>query len=167
MSTCVIVGRPNGGKTSFYRGFVRFLGYPLPNGDSCQLSLRWRRMVKPCELVDTVSLVHGIHPDPAVRAGMARTLGLMESAYLIIHVISAPVAEKGLQEATGAIDMLISKYARKKKRYLVLANKFDLPGAKAGLRCLQTALSGQLVIPVSATLRTGFSQVHQQLFDLL
>lgn len=161
------MGRANCGKTTFYTNFLRSLGYRDPKGEACPITLRWKRSVKACELVDTVSLVDGILPDAAARAGMARTLMLLASAYVVIHVVSAPLGAKGFRETTGAIDLLVSRYARRRKKYLLLANKCDLPGARTGIQELRAELGDQTIIPISATLQTGFHQVQEYLFNLL
>jgi predicted GTPase len=192
MQECVIIGRPNSGKTVFALQFASFLGarsvditarspdnmltcrhYTLKDAqkDLCSMALHKTRMIQSIvikmaigkaevafKLTDTCGLTETIHPEPAIRCGMAQTLGLMRTANLILHMIdvSQVTAAYNTEET---IDHELYHYGLTRKFYMILANKMDLPTAKEGLTRLKSAFPSAFVLPISALHNHGLGEV--------
>jgi predicted GTPase len=189
MRECLIVGKPNAGKTLFFINFAEYLGLRLlwPTGGGAPLSPcqarrllvddtphRTRRLQRAAVrvasglgsraavLVDSTGLTEGISPDAEVRQGMARTLQAMQRAQLVLHLVDA-AARPGTPSAPGEVDREVAAFARGRAGYLLLANKVDLPEASQGLRHLAELLPDDALVPVSARLGKGFPQVRRML----
>jgi len=120
------------------------------------------------QLLDSTGLADRIHPDAAVRAGMAQSLRTLREADAVLHMVDA--ARAGGPDgsaAVGEVDREISAFAGSAGRYAVLANKVDLPAAAAGLRRVRALFPGSLVIPVSALTGAGFREVRLFVADRL
>jgi GTPase Era involved in 16S rRNA processing len=125
-------------------------------------------------LTDTTGLTDGIHPEPDVREAMAQTLRAMVEADFILHVVDAAAIGRStsLQEENPSaasdvwnnLDQQLVEFGVKQRGYIVLANKMDLPEAKAGYRALCKRFSKHSIMPVSAKLGTGFREVKQHVW---
>jgi GTPase Era involved in 16S rRNA processing len=218
---CLVVGRPNVGKTTFALNFAAFLegregrprreGRPSREGSAGGRAPRLRvqpgggapgnaaggpppapaPLVGPephttirlqtltvrlpgdkgrraVELVDSAGLDDDVHPDPAVRAGMAETLRALRSVDLVLHVVDAALAGmSGAAAALGETDRLISRFAPLRSAYAVLANKLDLPWARAGYLKVRDEFPDRAVIAISALRGTGFREVRAFVWDRL
>jgi len=67
--------------------------------------------------------------------------------------VSAPDA------GSPSIDMEIARFALTRGGYIILVNKMDLPGARAGLEKARALFPGQLMVGVSALTGLNFKQV--------
>lgn len=196
MKRCVIIGRPNAGKTRFVIGFARSIGSKqiditalTPSGErknlvytvdqaienlisdrphhtvrlqSIRIALPVGKGVKRFDLVDTTGLIDRIHPDRNVREAMAQTVTAIKDADLIIHVIDADRAgDKGPVRAIGEVDFEVARFARATDKYLILANKMDLPKAQIGFENIRRQFPAQPVIPVSALRSEGLQEVKR------
>ncbi len=117
------------------------------------------------QLLDSAGLADRVHPDGAVRAGMAQALRALREADAVLHMVDAALAGgPDPAAAVGEVDRQIAAFAAApgplRGRYAVLANKTDLPRAAAGLRRVRAAFPGSLVIPVSALTGAGFREVR-------
>ncbi|HHY47182.1 MAG TPA: GTP-binding protein HSR1 [Firmicutes bacterium] len=196
MRRCIIVGKPNVGKTLFLlalaeslrvknisllrelpdgkrmavsydiREAARHLVDPAPHTTRCLqsviLDLPAGKGRKRVEIIDTTGLSEGVHRDPGVRKSMAQTLAALQSSDLIVHIIDAAAAGRGMDEPpVGEVDQEICNYARLRGGYCIVANKMDIPGADKGLKQLvQTLPPGVRVFPVSALRRRGILEVR-------
>lgn len=168
MSKCVIVGRPRVGKTTFCRNFCAFLGKKwLAGAETCDVRLPVRKGAAHLTIADTASLVPGVHPDPAQRRSVAETLQALHSAEIVLQVVSAVSVERGFEEELDGVDLLVHRYASKRKKYIVLCNKMDLPGAPRGFDILCRLVGASCVIPICALNGTGFRKVAERLASLL
>lgn len=109
------------------------------------------------KLTDTCGIYEQIHTDESIRRGMAQTLGSLRSADLIMHVIDLSRKEK--EQPGSTIDSEVYQYGSAKQRYLILANKIDLPNAQENLARLATRFPSAQIIPVSALYSQGFKEV--------
>jgi predicted GTPase len=180
VTSAMIVGRPNAGKTLFVLNFAEFLGareWCLQRaGDSAGPAQR-QALVSPhphttrtvqvlpvtfrlgkrritLQLVDTAGLSDGIHADPAVRGAQALTIQRLLDAPVILHMFDASVTN-----ALEQVDREIERFASGAGIYAVIANKMDLPGAHDGLARLRSFFPGRPLFPVSALRRQGFREV--------
>jgi 50S ribosomal subunit-associated GTPase HflX len=185
----LIIGRTNVGKTLFCIHFAEYLGLTnlgwwLEHSDgrterrqmsvreaeavltnasphftqslqSLQIEVPRGKVGYRLMLTDSTGLTDGIHPAPPLRNAMAQTLEALLDADVILHMVDAA------QPSWDSLDQQIFAYGRRSKRYLVLANKIDLPTAKRGYRKLVRHVSQQLVLPVSALCGSGFREVRQ------
>ena len=124
------------------------------------------------QLLDSTGLGDRVHPEPAVRAGMAQALRTLREADAVLHMVDAALAGgPDPDAAVGEVDRQIAAFAAapgpRAGRYAVLANKTDLPPATAGVRRVRAAFPGQLVIPVSARTGAGFREVRLFVADRL
>jgi GTPase Era involved in 16S rRNA processing len=192
MQECVIIGRPNSGKTIFALQFASFVGarsvditarspdnlltcrhYSVKDAknDLCSQNLHKTRMIQSIvikmaigkaevafKLTDTCGLTETIHPEPAIRYGMAQTLGLMRTANLILHMIDlSQITADYSEQAT--IDHEIYYYGLTRRFYMILANKMDLPIAKEGLTRLKSIFPSAFILPISALYSHGLGEV--------
>lgn len=117
-------------------------------------------------LTDTTGLTEGIHPDANIRQAMAQTLEALTDAQVILHVVDAAKLGSesggtGKSHAWKPVDEQLAEYSQGNGGYLILANKMDLPGAKAGYQQLVKRFSKHRVFPVSALYGDGFREVKQ------
>jgi 50S ribosomal subunit-associated GTPase HflX len=122
------------------------------------------------QLLDSTGLADRVHPDAAVRAGMAQALRALREADAVLHMVDAALAGGGdPAAAVGEVDREIAAFAGGDggRRYAVLANKTDLPAAAAGLRRVRATFPSCLVIPVSALTGAGFREVRLFVADRL
>lgn len=111
------------------------------------------------KITDTCGITETIHPNEAIRRGMAQTLSLLRSADYIFHMIdAASLAEQNNSNLT-TIDREIYNYGIIHNRYTILANKTDLIPAKNKLSNLATLFPNTRIIPVSALHSLGFKEV--------
>jgi predicted GTPase len=120
-------------------------------------------------LTDTTGLTDGIHPDTEIRQAMAQTLSALASAHVILHVVDAArlgseASESGKSSAWKPVDEQLAEYGQGCDSYLILANKMDLPGAKAGYQHLCKRFGKHRVVPVSALYGGGFREVKQHVW---
>lgn len=113
-------------------------------------------------LVDTSGLTEGIHPDASIRRAMAQTLAQVREAGIILHMVDAAnTATVGAVEALGEVDFQVAQFGAMRGGYAILANKMDLPLAPSGLRTIRREFPGHTILPISALLKTGFSEVKE------
>lgn len=113
-------------------------------------------------LVDTSGLTEDIPEQPLIRRAMAQTLAQVREAAIILHLVDASsVGKLGAVEAMGQVDWQVAQFGGMRDGYAILANKMDLPEAAAGLAQIRQELPGHPILPISALLRTGFSEVKQ------
>lgn len=120
-------------------------------------------------LTDTTGLTDGIHPDAEIREAMAQTLSALTSAQVILHVVDAArlgtdSSGSGKPSAWKPVDDQLAEYGHSCGGYLILANKMDLPGAKAGYQQLCKRFGKHRVVPVSALYGGGFREVRQHVW---
>lgn len=119
--------------------------------------------IKRFSLVDTTGIADFVHPEAEVRRGMAQTLGLLNQARLILHMLdAAAVGEQGPVDGLGEIDYQVAHFGRVRGRgYAILANKMDLEAAGKGLEIIRSEFGGLTVLPISALRREGFAEVKR------
>ncbi|MBP2642241.1 MAG: obg 2 [Firmicutes bacterium] len=110
------------------------------------------------KLTDTCGVTENINSNATIRQGMAQTLHLLNTCDFIIHIIDVATLSNDFGGADG-IDQEITEYGLARNRYLLLANKMDLPAAKDNLRKIITAVDRTRVIPVSSLHAHGFGEV--------
>lgn len=132
-----------------------------------QLRIGHKKGDRMVQLLDSTGLADRIHPDPSVRAGMAQALRALREADAILHMVDAEAAGTADATAVGEVDRQIAVFAGGSSRYGVLANKMDLPRARAGLRRIRACFPHAPVIPVSARSGTGFREVRLFVGDRL
>lgn len=113
------------------------------------------------ELVDTAGLSDQVLEDVALRSAMAQTLSALREGGIILHLVDAsqaalPEPDRGI----GEVDRQLARYGGAVGRYVVLANKMDLPGARAGLTVIRGAFPERHIIPISALRQDGFKEVR-------
>ncbi|MDP2872962.1 MAG: GTPase domain-containing protein [Bacillota bacterium] len=132
-------------------------------------SLQWATLSVPLGIgrgrkelvvVDSAGLPSSVSADPEFRAASAEVLRQLRRAQMVVHVVDASRVT-----APGELDRQLAAYAADQKpgRYMLLANKTDLPAGRAGLRRLRRALPGVEVLAVSALQGTGLQAVGRRL----
>ncbi|MDT8901407.1 GTPase [Anaeroselena agilis] len=111
------------------------------------------------KLSDTCGVSEQIHGEEGIRRGMAQTLSLVRSTDFIIHVVDVALATDAFFGGSANIDREIYNYGVSRNRYILLANKTDLPRARENLAPLTAAFHQAVVLPVSALYSTGFGEV--------
>lgn len=131
------------------------------NGEHTTRTLQWfnvdvtkRKGVANFRLLDSTGITDGIHPDLAIRRGMAETLRCLAEATIILHVID-PSQEPYMSQ----VDYEIMRLGRLRKGYAVLINKIDLGEVRLKLREINDQFKGLMSMPVSALTREGFAEV--------
>ncbi|MBP2655307.1 MAG: mnmE 1 [Firmicutes bacterium] len=110
------------------------------------------------KLTDTCGVSEEIHSDGAIRKGMAQTLSVLRGCDFIVHIIDvATLSEENLN--TRGIDQEIYDYGLAKSRYLLLANKIDLPAGKNNLPKVVGGFNRAKIIPICAINSQGFQEV--------
>jgi predicted GTPase len=117
---------------------------------------------KTIEIIDTTGLSEGLTNSKEVRFGMAQTIGAIERARVILHMVDASKAgAKESPQAPGPVDDEIYKLAGVRRvAYVLLANKMDLPEAREGLIILKERFGKAPIIPISALKCWGFKEVR-------
>jgi len=190
MKECIIIGRPNTGKTMFSLNFAAFLG-------SKTVDLTFRTY-------DNLMTCRHLHIDEAKKelcSMSAHKTRMLQSLVLKVPVAKSQVAFKltdtcGLIEGIHndetvrrgmaqtlkllryadyiihivdlstvnkephSIDMEIYNYGIARQNYLMLANKIDLPSAKENLGRLSAQFPQTSVLPISALYNLGFKEVR-------
>lgn len=186
MKEALVIGRPNVGKTLFTINFAEHLGrrrlevlfrprdgasftrlYSIAQAradlvddqphrtlclQSVVLGVPRGKGVRKVVLTDTTGLTDEIHSASAVRRAMADTLRQVSEAAFILHLVDP------IEPMTG-VDLDILRYGRTQDAYLLLANKMDLPGRREAVETLARVASPTAVLPVSAKLKTGLTEV--------
>jgi len=111
------------------------------------------------KITDTCGIGEKIHPDEPIRRGMAQTLSLLRCADFIFHVVDVSSITKEYLTNPSTIDHEIYHYGIVRARYIILANKMDLPSAQDNMTKLAYLFPKAHVIPVSALLSQGFKEV--------
>lgn len=111
------------------------------------------------QLTDTCGLTEKIHDEEAVRKGMAQTLSLLRATDYILHIVDASIASPSHLQQEIQIDMEIYHFGSARRRYILLANKIDLPAARSNLTAIQALFEQATVLPVSALTNQGFQEV--------
>lgn len=194
MRDCLVIGRPNVGKTLFILSFAEYAGmrriavevrecdgrtetkpYILAQArrelvserahttrslQSVVIEMPAGKGTKRFQLTDTVGLTDHIHEEYEIRKAIAQTLAAVLTARVVLHVVDAALAgQDGVSSALGEIDYQVARFAECKGAYAILANKMDLPGARAGFPRLAAEFPGRTILPVSALYRRGFREV--------
>lgn len=142
---------------------------------SLMIELPRGKGVRSLWLTDTTGLREDIDESPDLRADMAQTLRAMLESQVILHVVDASAVGRALAEAgrdgapTGAwgdLDEQLAAFGMAHAGYVLLANKMDLPEARAGLAYLRKRLDKRRVLPVSARCGTGFREVKQHVWRM-
>jgi tRNA modification GTPase len=132
-----IVGPPNAGKSSLFNRLLdqdRAIVTAIPGTTRDVISESTELAGIPLRLVDTAGIRDA--PELIERLGVARSYEAMSDADLTLVVID------GTTPLTPDTEALIAK-ASEQGRYLVVANKSDLPGfSPAGNPCNVSALTG-------------------------
>jgi predicted GTPase len=186
MRECLIIGKPNAGKTLFFVNFARYLGVkhfrldpehpPLPARRAAEELVKatphyTRQLVrvilpiasrdgKIAVLTDSIGLSDHVLAAVEIRKAMAETLKAFWRAAIILHLVDVTAAA-GSPAAPGPVDRELAEAARTKAGYALLANKMDLPGAREGLKFLGRLQLPGPVIPVSALAGFGFPEVRR------
>jgi len=137
---------------------------PHPHKTRClqkvTLNLPMGKGKKEIALIDSSGFVEGIHENREIRKGIAQTLSKISKTSVILHLIdTAKVGEMKNLTKMGEVDLQIAQFAQIKGGYALLANKMDIPYAKAGLDHLKQELSDLTIIPISAKEKQGFKEV--------
>ncbi|NLW17701.1 MAG: GTP-binding protein HSR1 [Firmicutes bacterium] len=166
MQQCLVIGRTNVGKTAFVLNFAEYLGlsrveitFNYPDGFATKQTFRIdharqeligrgqhkTRCLQALEidvpagktkkrilLTDSSGFSDGIPSEQAVRQAAAQTLLEIKKAALVLHMLDASSAH-----AVGEVDRQIANYADTRGGYVILANKMDLPQARAGLALIR------------------------------
>jgi GTPase Era involved in 16S rRNA processing len=111
------------------------------------------------KLTDTCGISEQIHNEEIVRRGMAQTLSLMRCCDFIIHIVDLSAVTDASLNNEANIDREIYNYGIARNRYILLANKTDLPLSRQNLGKLTAAFGQTAVIPVSALYGQGFQEV--------
>jgi GTPase Era involved in 16S rRNA processing len=111
------------------------------------------------KLTDTCGISEKIHGEEEVRRGMAQTLSLLRGTDFIIHIVDATLATDSGLAGEPNIDREIYQFGVARNRYLLLANKTDLPAARENVARLTAAFHQATVLPVSALYSKGFAEV--------
>lgn len=124
-------------------------------------------------LTDSAGLAERGQQAGEERASVAQTLSMLMEADIVVHVLDAHFVGSRVGDgvratfsAVHAVDSLVTQVAGRRSDYLILANKMDLPSAKAGYRFLCKQFSKQRVFPVSALYGTGLREVKQHVWRL-
>lgn len=190
MKECIIVGRPNTGKTLFALNFAAYLGSRTVDITSrtydnlmtcrhlhideakkelCSMSLHKTRSLQSLILKIPVSKSH-------VTFKLTDTCGLTEG----IH--SEETVRRGMAQTLKLlryadfiihiidlstvtkephiIDTEIYNYGLSRQNYVLLANKADLPASKENIVKLSALYPKTTVLPVSALYNLGFKEVR-------
>jgi predicted GTPase len=111
------------------------------------------------KLTDTCGVSERIHEDEAIRRGMAQTLSLIRGSDFIVHIVDLSRISDASLTSEADIDREIYRYGVARDRYILLANKLDLPAARANIPRLAAAFSQTTVVPISALHSQGFTEV--------
>ena len=124
---------------------------------------------RPFALTDTMGLTEDSIVSSQQRDAIAQTLQTLLSARLILHVMDA--AQMGAEvkpshavrrvHPLAAMDHAIFLTSQLAERYIVLANKMDLPTAEQGLITIRRALPKAKIVPISARSGFGFAEVER------
>jgi len=117
------------------------------------------------KLTDTCGLAEPIHSDESVRRGMAQTLSLVRSTDFIIHLIDASIISSELLNNEMNIDREIYHYGVARNKYVLLANKIDLPMARENLAKLTSSFHAATILPIAALHSQGFQEVKAFVAD--
>ncbi|HSW09351.1 MAG TPA: GTPase domain-containing protein [Bacillota bacterium] len=185
MRECLIIGKPNAGKSLFFVNFARYLGVthfrlgpekpPLAAARAAEelvkpaphYTRRLFRVILPAPsrdgpitvLTDSVGLTDHAAAAAEIRKAMAETLRAFRGAAIILHIVDVTAAA-GSPAAPGPVDRELAQVASRKAGYALLANKMDLPGAREGLKSLGRLQLPGPVIAVSALAGSGFPEVR-------
>jgi len=160
------MGLEEGGRRQGYSndGARRELVGPEPHRtlqiQALDLEMRAGKTRRAISVIDTPGLGDRIDPREEVRRGMAEAIRAIYEADLVLHLVdTSRVGDPSAIEAPGEVDYQIARFSRFKPGYVILANKMDLPSAKAGLTSLRQLFPGEYIIPMSALKRRGFDEV--------
>jgi GTPase len=115
-------------------------------------------------LADVPGLIAGAH----AGAGLGhRFLRHVERAPILVHVLDA--TRDDAVEAYETVRHELEAYdpALTEKPEIVVANKLDLPGARAGLERLKQALPRRVVVGVSTVTNEGVRELLEEVGELL
>jgi tRNA modification GTPase len=159
--TLAIVGRPNAGKSSLFNALVerdRAIVTPIAGTTRDTVSERISLEGIPLELVDTAGLRDGVDEqtgaelDEVERLGIARSRAALADAAIVLMVVDSAVPRHAEDERL--LQMLEGRPT------VVVANKCDLPGAKAGVG------EGVRAISTSAVTGEGIGELRRAIVEL-
>ncbi|NLY54006.1 MAG: GTP-binding protein HSR1 [Firmicutes bacterium] len=185
---CLVIGRTNVGKTAFVLSFAEYLGvnrveitFNYPDGFSTKqaFSINQARQEligqgphktrclqaievqvpvgktkKTIRLTDSSGFSEGIPSDKGIRQAIAQTLLEIKRSAIVLHMLDA-----ASPACVSEVDRQIASYADTRGGYVILANKMDLPQARAGLERIRSQFPNQLILPISALHKRGFREV--------
>lgn len=128
---------------------------------SIKLEIPVGKVFKELEIIDSIGLCSGIHPEAELRMAMAQTIRLMRESKLILHLIDISTINSRAEELLEPIDRMIMNYASLEKDYAILANKIDLLLTDDNLKELRSRYGSRQIIPISALYQQGFRDVKR------
>jgi GTPase len=161
IAQAALIGEPNAGKSSLLAATSaarpKIGNYPFttlsPNLGVAEPSDEFGDVFV---LADVPGLIAGAH----TGAGLGhRFLRHVERAPILVHVVDASRADAVDAYATVRHELEAYKPEVAAKPEIVVANKLDLPGARAGLDRLRAALPGQRVVGVSTVTNEGIPEL--------
>ena len=155
---CVLVGRPNAGKSSLLNalvGYDRAIVTPVPGTTRDTVDARCRLGGIDLRLTDTAGLRET--EDPVEQAGVARSRAALANAALVLLVLDGSVPLSGA-------DFEVMEQAARAERVICLVNKSDLPQVVSP-EPLNARFSH--VLPVSAATGAGLEALERAVSELL
>lgn len=130
---------------------------------SVEVEYRKAKRAARVDLVDTVGLTDGIHPDPLLRLAMAETLAAALESAVLLHVLDGPDIARWPQRLVedSDVDAQIGRFGEARGRYAALVNKLDLPRGREGLAAVRRLWPGRPILGISALQEVGFEGVRR------
>jgi predicted GTPase len=108
---------------------------------------------------DTCGIIEQIHPEEAIRRGMAQTISQLRCADFILHIIDLSTYPREFLQSQSSVDHEIYSYGKLRNGYAILANKIDFPGTHSYLPKIRNLFPQVSIIPISALQGEGFNEV--------
>jgi tRNA modification GTPase len=161
--SAVILGRPNVGKSSLLNTLLeeeRALVTPVPGTtrDTIEEIVNIKGM--PVRIVDTAGIRHTI--ETVEEMGIQRARAKLADADLVLFMLDA---SEPLTDEDQALYRSI-KQNRKKQKILLVLNKIDV-AAVTNAEQYGTGLGHEDIVPISAKLHTGITELKDSVFSLI